>query len=453
MIFASHPASQGRSANLMRGWAIVIGLLLMVPSVLAQNSQSGSLADIARQIRAQKQGQSGAGTSTAQQVADELSEDENRNDDAPGGFKTYNAGDYTLWVPAPYKVSGHDDAGVVLEGPAVGSKRSLLMVGTPILLPSAANDDAFRDAATQFSHLYARNATCSKSTAQNRNAYECSLSVADVIGTRVSGNAWFLRSENTIYPVMCAASSDNNNRDSVNNQHSANKDNARGAPESEDQDARAIWQKCATAFQSIRPKDAKAPQATAQAGASDSGIHSVQTPGQPAAIFSNAPAGTIPAGYKVHPFHYCSGPLQCWDASVLVPTGAQLVSSDCKRYIFQTKVQGSDLLLMAGPAAGECADHSPTGPDIVRWNQLADPETKRAPGTYNTISSQVTKLDGKAATITTMHFRNGMTDWMGKRAEVESNGVVLVVGCMAQRDHFDDADAVCSTMIGSLQMP
>jgi hypothetical protein len=52
-----------------------------------------------------------------------------------------------------------------------------------------------------------------------------------------------------------------------------------------------------------------------------------------------------------------------------------------------------------------------------------------------------------------MKFRKGLEEWMGKRAEVDSNGVHLVVGCMGPREHFADADAVCSGLIDSLRLP
>jgi hypothetical protein len=158
----------------------------------------------------------------------------------------------------------------------------------------------------------------------------------------------------------------------------------------------------------------------------------------------------VPSGFKVHAFQYCSDPRQCWNGSVLVPAEAQLVSSDCKQYAFEVKIQGSPFLLMAGSANSDCGAG---GPNLVRWHQLVDPESKRAPGTFSIISSQVAKIDGKAATITTLSFRKGLTDWMGKRAELENNGVQIVVGCIAPRDRFADGDAVCSALIGSIRLP
>jgi hypothetical protein len=111
-------------------------------------------------------------------------------------------------------------------------------------------------------------------------------------------------------------------------------------------------------------------------------------------------------------------------------------------------------MLLAGTGgADSCAGRSANDPSLVRWNQFAAPETALAPGGSSLISSQQDRLDGKPAVITTMGFKKGMADWIGKRAEVENNGVRLVVGCMAPREHFADGDAICSTLIGSLRLP
>jgi len=477
-------------AYILRVWAIVVCLLLL-HSAVSQTSQSGSLADIARQVRAQK-GQSDTNSTQAQEVADELSEDQN-DAGAPGGFKTYNAGDYKLWVPAPYRVDGHDDAGIVLSGPTVGVKHPVVLVGTPIATHWENNDAAFQDTATQFSRLYAQSANCEKATISDHAAYRCGLAAANLLGNQVSGTAVFVLGSGHIYPVFCVTPSDSRSRDILNDPHASYgvKEWSKKTLGREDADSRSVWQKCDTVFQSIHLTSDPSPERSVQKARPAAAADSSGMPGpaaqsnpapteksfaangtgaanaggtgsmagarpaaaQAAAILSSsgAQARAVPAGYKVHPFHYCSGPQQCWDASVLVPADAKLVSSDCKQYVFESKMQSTTLLLLAGLARGDCDGHG--APDLVRWKQLTDAESNRAPGTYSTIGTQVTKLDGKAATITTIAFRNGLTTWMGKRAEVESNGVPLVVGCMAPRDHFEDVDAVCSALIGSLQLP
>jgi len=451
-------------ARLLAAVAVItwIGLILVTPTLSAQDQPTGSLADIARQARAQKQGQSADDASRAQQVANELSEDQ--NDAAPGGFKTYNGGDYKLWVPAPYRVEGHDDAGAVLSGPAVGVKTPLVLVGTPIAIHWQNNDTAFHDAAANFSHLYAPSSNCEKTTIENRAAYRCSLADASLLGSRVSGNAVFVLGSDNIYPLFCVTPTDSQAREIVNDPHASYsaKQRARKALESEDAESQGVWQQCETVFQSIHLKpqaihsqsaQADVPAPAEQAPAPASSAPAASTKQVLVSSASGEQAATAPDGFKVHPFRYCGSPQQCWDASVLVPSDAQLISSECKHYVFETKVQGAKFLLLAGPGRGDCDGHAANTPDLIRWKQLADPETNPDPSTYSTIGSQTMRINGTSATITTIAFRSGLENWMGKRAEVESNGVLLVVGCMAPRDHFSDGDSVCSTLIGSLQLP
>ncbi len=183
--------------------------------------------------------------------------------------------------------------------------------------------------------------------------------------------------------------------------------------------------------------------ATAAPQADDKSAQTASAPTQ------SVVASSIPAGFKIYPFTYCSGAQHCFNASILIPVDAKLVSSDCKQSIFETKIQGTPFLLMAGPATCD----GPGGPNLVRWNQLVDPETRRPPGTYNLISSQATTIDGKAANVVSIGFRKGLDSFMGKRIEVESNGIPLVVGCIAARAIFPDGDAACSPMVISLHLP
>src|SRR5256885_3637579 len=118
--------------SLKPGRMMPLALLCILALSLAGRAKSGSLADAARQARAQKPAQPQGDVNHAQQVADELSEEQNSGD-APGGFKIYNAGDYKLAVPAPFTVDGRDEGGTVLSGPSVGSKHAIVLVGTPMV--------------------------------------------------------------------------------------------------------------------------------------------------------------------------------------------------------------------------------------------------------------------------------------------------------------------------------
>ena len=460
-------------------WMISALFLVVAASVPLQAQDGSSLADIARQARAQRQaqGQPVTDTNRAQQVADELSEDSNDNG-APGGFKTFNAGDYKLFVPAPYKMEGHDDAGVVLSGPNVGSKRSFVLVGVPIVAHFGNNDDAFQDAATQFVRVYAQSANCSKATVASHEAYQCSMAAANLQGQHMSGNAVFVMGAGVIYPVFCVVPSDSSTRDYINSKrtNAVSKQYAEESLGREEDDVRKVLKKCDTVFESIHIREGIAPvnggaeskaaasvakpasaAAVAPAVAVASGVAVAQAPAQQASV-QQAPAqpaapavgSTIPAGFKLQAFNYCKSINECWDASVLVPAEAQLVSSDCKQYVYEMKVQGAPFLLLMGPAG--CDGHNDPASQ-VRWKQLADSESARAPGSSSTVSAQQMKLDGKPAVITQMRFKKNFADWIVKKAEVENNGARLVVGCMSAKDNFADGDAICSGLIGSLRLP
>ena len=441
-------------------WMTAALFLFVAAHLPAQTQQGSSLADIARQARAQKQsqGQPAADSRRAQQVADELSEDQNDNG-APGGFKTFNAGDYTLFVPAPYRVEGHEDAGVVLSGPNIGSKHPIVLVGAPIVAHFSNNDDAFHDAATQFVKVYAQSVNCAKGTVATLPAFRCSMGAAHLNGQMVGGDAVFVMGSGVMYPVFCVAPTDSGSRDYINSKRVSEgaKEWAQESLSREEDDVRKVLQNCNTVFESIHIRPTVAPQNTADSSNAKIGV--AKAAPAPVAV-TEAPAppppppgSTIPAGFKLQAFSYCRNINECFDASVFVPVAAQLVSSDCKQFVFEMKVQGAPVVLMMGPAGTDRCDGRKDPESKVRWKQLVDPESARAPGTSSTVSALQSNLDGKPAVITQMRFKKGLADWMAKRAEVDSNGAQLVVGCMAPKENFADVETICSGLIDSLRMP
>ncbi|HLW85933.1 MAG TPA: hypothetical protein VKR60_12020 [Candidatus Sulfotelmatobacter sp.] len=488
------------------------GLVWLGAICSAPAQQSSSLADAARQARAQKADQPKAEPSKAQEVVNQLVEDQDDTGNAPAGFKTYNAGDYRLFVPAPYTVEGRDNSGIVLVNSAQGRARSLVLVGNPVVLPPGSGDDAFGDAASQIAHIYAPSATCTPATVAGHKAYQCGLAGATLLGRKVGGNAVFVRGSRNMIPVFCVAPTDSRARDMYNNPHSNSRQKAyaKQVMEREDQDVRNTWQACDSVLQSVRLKEdggttatasvktdnaasATAPAAPAQAAAGSASnapaasspatsssqvatasaggsaslaeiarrIHESPAPGavaqaQPQRPPDNAPeSDAAPEGFKTQSFRYCKAhSQQCWDALIFVPADAKLLSSGCKQYVFETKVNGETFLLLAGQSGSAgCEERAPNDPDPVRWHQLVDPESIRAPGTAATISNLQMTLAGKSAVITKLKFKKGLADWMAKRADVESNGLQIVVGCMAPRDSFADGEAMCTTLIESLRLP
>jgi len=231
----------------------------------SQQGGGGSLADVARQVRAQKQSQPQSDTNKAQQVVDELMDDQS-DTGAPGGFKTYNQGDYKVWVPAPYHVEGQDDAGVVLSGPMVGSKRPIVLVGTPVVAHWGKDDDAFQDAVRHFARLYTPSANCTKTTVANHAAYQCGMAAATLLGGHVTGKAVFVRASGNMYPLFCLAPSDSRSRDLINSARADRRTKtwARESLDREEDDMKSLWQKCDTFFGSIHFKGDALKQVSAQ---------------------------------------------------------------------------------------------------------------------------------------------------------------------------------------------
>lgn len=445
-------------------------------------AQSNSIADAARQARADKQSQPAAEGTSAQQLANELSEDQNQKN-VVAGLKIYDAGAYKLMLAAPYSMTGHDDGGVVISGPRVGTVVPLTLVGNALILHGD-SDDAFHDASLQFVRNYLESAKCTQTTVANHNAYQCMLSGANLAGHSVVGGAMFIRDGRNVYPLFCVSTMNSFWRDVVNNPHATylQKLRARQIVAQEDEYSREVWQKCDAVYQSVQfvrggqPPMAVSAKADPQAlrsgaGATQEKPQSVAAGSGPASLAdvarqvhqspqaaqlarsSNSGQASIPAGFKAQAFNYCKGPTNCWDASVLVPAEARLVSSDCKQYIFELTVKGSPFLLLAGPAGGEGCSSVQGDPNRVRWSELAAPENKRATGTYSTIGTLQTNVDGKPAIITQLSFRKEMTTWFGKRADIDSNGIILVVGCLAPKDTFDEGEAICSNWVGSVRLP
>jgi hypothetical protein len=206
------------------------------------------------------------------------------------------------------------------------------------------------------------------------------------------------------------------------------------------------------------PANTAAGGATTPAGASPAdnafapNANLTQTAASPASSAAAA-QNSVPKGPKAQPFNYCKRQNDCYDASVLVPADAKLISSECKQFVFETKVKGNPYMLMAGPAGDACLNSNKSTANQVHWGELATPESALPPGAFNLISSEETTLEGKQALLIEIGFRKGLTEWVGKRIELQSNGVPLVVGCMAPRDHFEDGNAVCSAWMESLRLP
>jgi hypothetical protein len=241
-------------------WMLPAGFALIAATVLAQTQQNApgpSLGDLARQARAQKQAGQDDAAPKAQQLADEMQEEQEDKGSAAAGLKTYNAGDYKLQIPAPFTIAGNDASGIVLNAAPLGASRPMVVVGNPVLFSGSNSDEAFQDFAARITGTYAPSTGCTKITVGGHGTYQCGLSKANLLGHVVSGNAVFVRGAKSIFPVLCVATTESWVRDVYNDprSNSVQKSRALKGVQQQDVSVRNIWQTCDAIIQSIQLKE------------------------------------------------------------------------------------------------------------------------------------------------------------------------------------------------------
>lgn len=480
--------------------ALTAALCLGVVSVLAwgQDSDSGNppLGDVARQTRSQTETK--GEPSKAQQLVDEMQREQEEAANAPTGFKSYDAGDYRLFVPFPYSLEGRENGGAVLLGSRLGVTNTEVMAGAPISFPSGITPGMLSDVdilnlVRQLAALHGQSPYCSAIKLGERKAYRCAWSSSPrLLGREVWGTIVFLVASNSIIPVMCVSPDNNTHRQCViydNWGHNSCSDQDRFLPESQKTQA-AIdrrYREEMTAVQmcdqiiypSIRLKEdvvvhpvliaegkvsktvpGTVPQDTSVATGEQSeslaelARQTRQAPRRQAqAKLDNAEGGVAPAGFQSFTIQYCLNPQQCSEATVVIPEKAEVVSRVNGQHIFKSMLNGGAVMLYAGPADVNSPYRSMTDPDYIRMRDLANSNgwsREKADG----VSTQELTIDGRPALMTRFRYqRDQKTWWIGERALIEMEGAQFLVGCAAAEQHFADAEAQCTTLVNSLRLP
>src|SRR5579859_4121173 len=84
--------------------AAFIGCLTAMVWAQDSNDSNSSLGDLARQSRAHHATAPDAKSNKAQELVDEMQAEQEASDNAPLGFKNYDAGDYRVFVPFPFSL-------------------------------------------------------------------------------------------------------------------------------------------------------------------------------------------------------------------------------------------------------------------------------------------------------------------------------------------------------------
>ena len=467
-------------------------------SAAAQDSSTpdSSLADLARQTRAHKQGGQVSG-SKAQELADQLQQEQEESESAPVGFKTYNAGDYRLWVPFPYEIEGRDQVGTILAGSRVGVTNTEVVVGNPLAFPANLDEGSERNLLSQVAGLYSQHPSCGPIKIGERRGYRCGLDRAYLMGTEVWGTMVFVIASGSVIPVMCVSPHESNqcvSHDQFGYHYCPQQTNAQIL--ARQQEDRTSAQACdQVIYPSIRLREDYAPRSLSaaasskamdHAGANQAGAGAVKKPAagglqavakgdagatpslaevvrhskeasanQPKAkvtLDATDGGGLPPAGFKSDTFSYCERQNFCWHAYVFLPVSAARLNYYAPEFVFEVPFDKDKVLLFAGEAHISPASRGSKDPTLALWRDI-NAEESAAQGNLQAATRDEATIAGKPGFLTHFEITRNDVIWVGVRANVVSRGVELMVGCMAPQKRFGDADEDCSTLIDSLRLP
>jgi hypothetical protein len=491
-------------------WVMIFaGCVLATGFPVRAQDSSPSLGDVARQSRSQRQ-QADTTPSKAQELADQLQQEQEESENAPVGYKTYNAGDYRLWVPFPYEVEGRDQIGTVLAGSRVGVTTTQVMAGNPLAFPENLDEATERNLFTQVARLYSQYPSCAPIKLGERRAYRCALQGAYLMGDLVSGTMVFLIGSGTVIPVMCVnpvnqqcVSHDRFGYHTCDNQNptwgEVQKTNAE--IQARYQEQRTSAQVCdQVIYPSIRLREDYAPRSFStpsskgtdrsskdQPGAAKAAAKMPTTGGAPTmaksdaaqagaapsladvvrqakAAAANQPKAKVtldatdgmgipPAGFKADTFSYCHGYGFCWHAYVFLPANAARLKDYAPEFVYEVPFDKERVLLFAGQAQIDAASRGSKDPTLALWREINATEGSVTLNNLQAATRDEATIAGMPGFLTHFEIKRNDTVWVGVRANVVSRGVELMVGCLAPKTRFSDADQDCSTLIDSLRLP
>lgn len=460
----------------------------------AQDSANpDSLGDLARQTRSQHAADAGK-SSKAQSLVDEMQQEQEAAENAPLGFKNYNAGDYRLFVPFPYSLEGRDNGGAVLLGSRLGVTNTEVMAGNPIPIPAHVGDGDLLNVVRPLASLHGSQAYCSAITQGSHKAFRCSWETSPrLLGHEVWGSMEFIVGSNSLIPVMCVSPDDPHQfcvvYDTWGNNTCSNRDRqlygwdhrkAQAAADARYRDERTTAQVCdQIIFPSIQLKEdivvhpvtisegkpvkaaaTQVPQDSSVAvGAQSTSLADLArqtrqaTHGKAQATLDNAEGQWVaPPGFQSFVLQYCQNPQRCSEASVVIPEKAEVVSRTNGQHIFKTQLNGNPVMLYAGPADVNAPYRSLTDPDYLRMRDLANAtgwSREKADG----VSTQELTIEGRPALMTRFRYQRDQKNWwLGERVLIEMQGSQFLLGCTAPEQGFAEAEALCTTLVNSLRL-
>jgi hypothetical protein len=475
---------------------------------------SDSLGDLARQTRAQHASTADTKSSKAQELVDDMQQEQEAAANAPTGFSNYNAGDYRLFVPYPFSLEGRDNGGAVLLGSRLGITNTEVVAGSPIPIPANiinnVSDSDLLNVVRQLAGLHGAQAYCSAIKQGSHKAFRCAWQGNPyLLGHVVWGSMIFIVGSNSLIPVMCVSPDDmhsctiydnrghNTCSDRDQQMYGTDQRKVQAGVNARIQDERTTLQMCdeiiypsiqlkedivvhpasisekpllekaasasktpaaavpATAETIPAPETASGESASPGPSLAELARQTRQAPHDKAQATLDSAEGTTvaPAGFQPFVLQFCLNPQQCSEASVVIPEKAEVVSRTNGQYIFKAALDGESVMLYAGPADVNAPYRSLTDPDYIRMRDLANANgwSREKP---DSVSTQDLTIEDRPALMTRFRYqRDQKRWWIGERVLIENQGKQFMLGCAAPEEHFADAEALCTTLVNSLRLP
>ena len=479
-----------RRLSLSRARFTVLSIALAVAASAQDAAPGPSLGDLARQTRAQHDA-ADTQTNKAQQLVDEMQQEQEAAEAAPAGFKNYDAGDYRLFVPFPYSLEGRDNGGAVLLGSQLGITNTEVMAGTPVSIRANLNDSDLNNAVRQLASRFGQPGYCAPIQQGTHKAFRCSMSSARLLGREVWGTLEIVQTSNSLVPVMCVSPDDLRQclgydrfgYHTCNNRYPSWDEiqRTKNAIATRYQDERTTVQMCENIiYPSIQLKEdvvvhpvsiaegklrktaAEVPQdnSVAAYGAQTPSLADLARQSRQAsrpkaqATLDNAEGLSMaPPGFQSYALQYCQNPQHCLSASIVIPEKTEVVSRTNGQHIFKIFLNGDPVMLYAGPADVNAPYRSLTDADFIRMRDLAN-SNGWSREKADAVSTQELTIDGRSALLTRFRYQRDQKNWwIGERSLIQDKNGQFLLGCTAPEQRFADAEILCTTLMNSLRLP
>jgi hypothetical protein len=448
-------------------------------------SDLAAAAERAREEREQQRNKRSANSEAVNEMATELSESAEQAMAAPVGYRYYNfeAGDYSILVPADAEVEGRDWHGLkLLSSEGLGS-RTVVMLGNPIPNRGEKPEEIFRNAAAMYLPgckvgLATAGMGINTTLAPVNGHAAASVGISTCqLNQEVLGYVQLVMGDGYVVPMVCGYPLTSEDLHPSRNRPIATvvktydrQNNGRRAcdvilPSVRFHEHGSAWH---PKTGEVAPKKAVVTNALLSSNAApDAGNATDGSLGNLARVNKKTSSTEVltelqhaAPGFSAFDFNYCSKQ-DCFTASLQIPVQAR------KNEHFQTAYTGLfEFVVPIGDTAaiiqGSTGAPSETGimsrADFIHskinwWIEYVPAVNFSGAGKAEVFSEQLTTLSRMPARLATFRSPTTIQPVMTQLAAYMAPGVFLQIRCSVPEKVYGDAQDICQHVVRSLQVP